>query len=96
MEIIGQTIDDAIGEAFDKAGKLLGLGYPAGPLIDHYAQKGTDHKYHFTFPKVSDLNYSFSGLKTQFFTFLTRKKILILFLLNKNLIIYALHTNLTL
>ena len=40
MEIIGQTIDDAIGEAFDKAGKLLGLGYPAGPLIDHYAQEG--------------------------------------------------------
>ena len=74
MEIIGQTIDDAIGEAFDKAGKLLGLGYPAGPLIDHYAQKGTDHKYHFTFPKVPDLNYSFSGLKTQFLYFLNKEK----------------------
>ena len=74
LEIIGQTIDDAIGEAFDKAGKLLGLGYPAGPLIDRYAQKGTDHKYHFTFPKVSDLNYSFSGLKTQFLYFLNKEK----------------------
>ena len=44
MEIIGQTIDDAIGEAFDKAGKLLGLGYPAGPLIDHYAKDSSDAK----------------------------------------------------
>lgn len=74
LEIIGQTIDDAIGEAFDKAGKLLGLGYPAGPLIDRYAQKGESQKYHFTFPKVSDLNYSFSGLKTQFLYFLNKEK----------------------
>ena len=62
MEIIGQTIDDAIGEAFDKAGKLLGLGYPAGPLIDHYAKNSTKQKYHFTFPKASGLNYSFLSL----------------------------------
>ena len=74
LEIVGQTIDDAIGEAFDKAGKLLGLGYPAGPLIDRYAQKGKSQKYHFTFPKVSDLNYSFSGLKTQFLYFLNKEK----------------------
>ena len=74
MEIIGQTIDDAIGEAFDKAGKLLGLGYPAGPLIDHYAKNSTEQKYHFTFPKVSGLNYSFSGLKTQFLYFLNEEK----------------------
>ena len=74
LEIIGQTIDDAIGEAFDKAGKLLGLGYPAGPLIDRYAQKGESQKYHFTFPKVSALNYSFSGLKTQFLYFLNKEK----------------------
>jgi len=74
MEIIGQTIDDAIGEAFDKAGKLLGLGYPAGPLIDHYAKNSTKQKYHFTFPKVSGLNYSFSGLKTQFLYFLNKER----------------------
>ena len=73
MEIVGQTIDDAIGEAFDKAGKLLGLGYPAGPLIDHYAKNSLDEKHHFTFPKVSGLNYSFSGLKTQFLYFLNKE-----------------------
>ncbi len=74
MEILGQTIDDAIGEAFDKAGKLLGLGYPAGPLIDQHAQKGINDKYNFTFPNVTGLDYSFSGLKTQFLYFLNKEK----------------------
>ncbi len=64
MEIIGQTIDDAVGEAFDKSAKILGLPYPGGPLIDQYAQKGNPKAYSFTKPKVGDLDFSFSGLKT--------------------------------
>lgn len=64
MEIIGQTIDDAVGEAFDKSAKILGLPYPGGPLVDKYAQVGYPKAYSFTKPKVGDLDFSFSGLKT--------------------------------
>jgi N6-L-threonylcarbamoyladenine synthase len=66
MEVIGETIDDAAGEAFDKAAKLLGLPYPGGPLIDKHAQLGDKNRFKFTFPKIQEYNYSFSGLKTQF------------------------------
>lgn len=64
MKIIGQTIDDAVGEAFDKSAKILGLPYPGGPLVDKYAQKGNPKAYTFTKPKVAPLDFSFSGLKT--------------------------------
>ena len=66
MEIIGETIDDSVGEAFDKCGKILGLDYPAGPLIDKLSKKGDIKKFSFTIPKVDKLNFSFSGLKTNF------------------------------
>ncbi|MBO9701154.1 MAG: tRNA (adenosine(37)-N6)-threonylcarbamoyltransferase complex transferase subunit TsaD [Sporocytophaga sp.] len=70
MEILGETQDDAVGEAFDKSAKLLGLPYPGGPLIDKYAQKGNPQAY--TFPKVDTpgLNFSFSGIKTAILYFL--------------------------
>lgn len=64
MTVIGETIDDAVGEAFDKSGKILGLGYPAGPEIDKRAKLGNPKAYKFTKPKVDGLNFSFSGLKT--------------------------------
>jgi len=64
MKLIGQTIDDAVGEAFDKSAKILGLPYPGGPLLDKYAQEGNPKAYKFTKPKVGDLDFSFSGLKT--------------------------------
>jgi len=64
MDIIGTTIDDAAGEAFDKSAKILGLKYPGGPLIDKYAKKGNTHAFEFGKPKVKGLNFSFSGLKT--------------------------------
>ena len=64
MTVIGETIDDAVGEAYDKSGKILGLGYPAGPEIDKRAQIGNPKAYQFTKPKVAGLNFSFSGLKT--------------------------------
>lgn len=70
MEVIGETMDDAAGEAFDKAAKLLGLPYPGGPLIDKNAQKGDANAFSFTFPKTKEFSYSFSGLKTQFLYFL--------------------------
>ncbi|MCF8335079.1 MAG: tRNA (adenosine(37)-N6)-threonylcarbamoyltransferase complex transferase subunit TsaD [Bacteroidales bacterium] len=70
MEIIGETIDDAAGEAFDKAGKIMNLPYPAGPIIDQKAREGDPHAFKFTRPNISDLNYSFSGLKTAFLYFL--------------------------
>lgn len=73
MEVIGETIDDAAGEAFDKAAKLLGLPYPGGPLIDKHAQKGDKDRFTFTFPKTTGYNYSFSGLKTQFMNFLKKE-----------------------
>ncbi len=64
MTVIGETIDDAVGEAFDKSGKILGLGYPAGPEIDKRAKLGNPKAFKFTKPKVDGLNFSFSGLKT--------------------------------
>jgi N6-L-threonylcarbamoyladenine synthase len=64
MEVIGTTIDDAAGEAFDKSAKLLGLSYPGGPLIDQYAKNGNPYAFEFGKPKVKELNFSFSGLKT--------------------------------
>lgn len=70
MEILGETIDDAAGEAFDKAAKILGLPYPGGPLIDKYGKEGDENKFTFTHPKAGDFNYSFSGLKTNILYFL--------------------------
>ncbi len=64
MEVIGQTIDDAVGEAFDKSAKILGFPYPGGPLIDKHAKLGNPKAFKFTKPKVSGLDFSFSGLKT--------------------------------
>jgi len=72
LEILGQTIDDAAGEAFDKSGKLLGLGYPAGPLIDKYARLGQP-RFPFPEPEVPGLNFSFSGLKTSILYFIKRE-----------------------
>lgn len=72
MEIIGTTIDDAAGEAFDKTGKILGLDYPAGPIIDRLAQEGTP-RFEFAEPNIPDLNFSFSGLKTSILYFLRRE-----------------------
>jgi len=73
MEVIGETIDDAVGEAYDKSGKILGLGYPAGPEIDKRAQLGNPKAYQFTKPKVEGLNFSFSGLKTNILYFVQRE-----------------------
>jgi len=64
MKIVGTTLDDAAGEAFDKSAKVLGLKYPGGPLIDKYAQNGNINAFSFAKPKVDNLNFSFSGLKT--------------------------------
>ena len=71
MQIIGTTIDDAAGEAFDKTGKLLGLDYPAGPVIDRLAKEGTA-VYQFTEPQLPNLDFSFSGLKTNILQFLQK------------------------
>ncbi len=71
--ILGQTLDDAAGEAFDKSGKLLGLGYPAGPLVDQWAAKG-EPRFPFPEPAIEGLNFSFSGLKTSILYFLQREK----------------------
>lgn len=70
MEIIGETLDDAAGEAFDKAAKILGLDYPGGPLIDEWAKKGNPHAYKFPHPQIEKYNFSFSGLKTAFLYFI--------------------------
>lgn len=72
MEIIGETLDDSIGEAFDKCGKMLGLNYPAGPKINKLANEGNENKFNFSKPKVDGLNFSFSGLKTNFKRFLDK------------------------
>lgn len=69
MEILGQTIDDAAGEAFDKCAKTIGLPYPGGPLIDKYAKEANPHAFQFNRPKIKELDYSFSGLKTAFMYF---------------------------
>ncbi len=73
LEILGETIDDAAGEAFDKTAKLLGLPYPGGPLIDKYAALGDPLKYKFAEPQIPDLNFSFSGLKTSILYFLQKQ-----------------------
>ena len=73
MKIIGQTLDDAVGEAFDKSAKILGLPYPGGPLIDKYAATGNPHKFDFPIPNVKDLDFSFSGLKTNILYFIQRQ-----------------------
>ena len=64
MEVIGETLDDAAGEAFDKSAKILGLEYPGGPIIDKYAKQGNPEAFKFTKPRVGDLEFSFSGLKS--------------------------------
>lgn len=66
MEILGQTIDDAAGEAIDKCSKVMGLGYPGGPIIDRLARKGNPDAFHFSKPNIPGYDYSFSGLKTSF------------------------------
>jgi N6-L-threonylcarbamoyladenine synthase len=73
MEIIGETTDDAVGEAFDKSAKILGLPYPGGPLVDKYAQLGNPIAFAFTKPKVPGLDFSFSGLKTAILYFIQKK-----------------------
>lgn len=70
MEVIGETIDDAAGEAFDKSAKLLGLPYPGGPLVDKHAKEGNPNRFEFSHPSVEGFNFSFSGLKTQFLYFI--------------------------
>jgi N6-L-threonylcarbamoyladenine synthase len=70
MKVIGETIDDAAGEAFDKSAKMLGLPYPGGPLIDRYAKTGDPHRFKFPEPRIEGLNFSFSGLKTSILYFL--------------------------
>ncbi len=76
LKIIGETTDDAVGEAFDKSAKILGLPYPGGPLIDKYAQEGNPNAFTFTKPKVDGLNFSFSGLKTQILYFIQKNVVL--------------------
>ena len=73
MELIGTTLDDAAGEAFDKAAKLLGLGYPGGPKIDQHAKKGDPNKYKFAKPKVEMADMSFSGIKSSLLYFLQKE-----------------------
>lgn len=73
MEIIGETMDDAIGEAFDKTAKLMDLPYPGGPLIDKYAKEGNPLAFEFPQVEMPGLNYSFSGIKTSFLYFLQKK-----------------------
>ncbi|MFV8372174.1 tRNA (adenosine(37)-N6)-threonylcarbamoyltransferase complex transferase subunit TsaD [Flavobacterium sp. LB2P74] len=75
MTVIGQTTDDAVGEAFDKSAKILGLPYPGGPLVDKHAQLGNPKAFAFTKPKVPGLDFSFSGLKTAILYFIQKKKL---------------------
>jgi N6-L-threonylcarbamoyladenine synthase len=84
MEVIGKTIDDAAGEAFDKSGKLLGLGYPAGPLIDQHAKLGTA-RFNLPEPSMPGLDFSFSGFKTSVLYFLKRELATDPEFINKNL-----------
>lgn len=74
MEVIGSTIDDAAGEAFDKAAKIMGIPYPGGPLIDKLSKGGNPKAFSFTKPKVPNLDFSFSGLKTGFMNFINNNK----------------------
>ncbi|NNV55216.1 tRNA (adenosine(37)-N6)-threonylcarbamoyltransferase complex transferase subunit TsaD [Limnovirga soli] len=73
LTVIGETIDDAAGEAFDKTAKLLGLPYPGGPLVDKYAQQGNPLAFKFAEPQIPELNFSFSGLKTSVLYFLQKQ-----------------------
>lgn len=73
MQIVGTTIDDAAGEAFDKCAKVMGLGYPGGPIVDKLAKDGNPKAFKFARPSVDELNFSFSGLKTSFLYFLRDK-----------------------
>jgi N6-L-threonylcarbamoyladenine synthase len=75
MKVIGHTLDDAAGEAFDKSAKILGLPYPGGPLIDKYAKDGNPKRYQFPEPKIDGLNFSFSGLKTSILYFIRNEKL---------------------
>src|SRR5690606_13261436 len=70
MEVVGETLDDAVGEAFDKTAKLLGLPYPGGPLVDRYAQEGNPRAFDFPISDMPGLNFSFSGIKTAVLYFL--------------------------
>ncbi len=74
MKVIGETTDDAAGEAFDKSAKILGLPYPGGPLIDKYASQGNPLRYKFPEPQIPGLNFSFSGLKTSILYFIQNEK----------------------
>ena len=74
MQVIGETTDDAAGEAFDKSAKILGLPYPGGPLIDHYAASGNANRFKFPEPQIPGLNFSFSGLKTAILYFIQNEK----------------------
>jgi N6-L-threonylcarbamoyladenine synthase len=73
MQVIGETRDDAAGEAFDKSAKLLGLPYPGGPLIDKYAAEGNPKRFQFAEPQIEDLDFSFSGVKTSILYFLQKE-----------------------
>ena len=73
FRILGETLDDAVGEAFDKSAKIMGLPYPGGPLIDKYAAEGNPKAFKFTKPRVDGLNFSFSGLKTAILYFLQKQ-----------------------
>ena len=73
MKLIGSTLDDAIGEAYDKCGRLMGLDYPSGPLIDKLSKNGNNSRFKFPLPKVDGLNVSYSGVKTSFLNFLSKK-----------------------
>ena len=74
MEVIGETTDDAVGEAFDKTAKILGLPYPGGPLVDKLAQSGNPNAFAFTKPRIPGLDFSFSGLKTQILYFIQKQE----------------------
>ncbi|MDA8569117.1 tRNA (adenosine(37)-N6)-threonylcarbamoyltransferase complex transferase subunit TsaD [Flavobacteriaceae bacterium] len=73
MDVLGETLDDAVGEAFDKSAKILGFPYPGGPLIDKFAGDGNPLAFEFPIPKVADLNFSFSGLKTSILYFIQKE-----------------------
>jgi N6-L-threonylcarbamoyladenine synthase len=73
MEVLGETLDDAVGEAFDKSAKILGLPYPGGPLVDQLAQLGNPGAFPFPKPKVKGLDFSFSGLKTSILYFIQKE-----------------------
>lgn len=85
MKVIGETIDDAAGEAFDKSAKLLGLPYPGGPLIDMYAKDGDPKRFNFPEPQIPGLNFSFSGLKTSILYFIQKEKAKNLSFISENL-----------